>query len=240
MSWEIRTELLLGEEKIEKLHKAHVLVAGLGGVGSYACESLARAGIGRFTIMDGDVVSPSNINRQLLALHQTIAESKCELMKNRILQINPTAEISMINTYMKADQMELLFHEKYDYILDAIDTLLPKVNLICHSIKSGVKIVSSMGCGAKNNPSKIQIKDISESYNCRLADYVRKHLHKFGIRKGFWVVFSPENIIKDAVLVTDHELNKKTTVGTISYMPAIFGLFCASVVVREVAGIEVV
>lgn len=237
-SWSERTILLLGKEKVEQLKQKHVLVVGLGGVGAYAAEMIARAGIGRMTIVDGDTVGCSNINRQLPALHSQIGKPKADVMAQRIRDINPDIELTVINEFIKDDRMRQLLENKYDYVVDAIDTLSPKVFLIFHCIELGLKIVSCMGAGGKTDPTKLAIADISRTYNCKLAKSIRKRLHRKGINKGVTVVFSSELVEKSAVLEVDDEENKKSTVGTISYMPALFGIYCASKVIRDLAELE--
>ena len=234
-NWLERTELLLGKETISQLSQKHVLVVGLGGVGAYAAEMIARAGIGRMTIVDGDTISITNINRQLPALHSQIGKPKAEIMASRIRDINPNIELTVINEFIKDERMEQLLETKYDYVVDAIDTLSPKVFLILHCLNRGIKIVSSMGSGGKTDPSKIAIADISKTYNCKLAKAIRKRLHRKGVDKGVTVVFSSELTDKSAVIEIDDEENKKSTVGTISYMPALFGIFCASKVINDLA-----
>ncbi|MBO4603646.1 MAG: tRNA threonylcarbamoyladenosine dehydratase [Salinivirgaceae bacterium] len=236
-NWLERTELLLGKETVEQLRHKHVLVVGLGGVGAYAAEMIARAGIGRMTIVDADTVSASNINRQLPALHSHIGKPKAEIMASRLRDINPDIDLTVINEFIKDERMVQLLDNEYDYVVDAIDTISPKVFLILHCLNRNLKIVSSMGAGGKTDPSKIAIADISKSYNCKLAKSIRKRLHRKGINKGVAVVFSSELTDKDAVVEVDDEENKKSTVGTISYMPALFGIFCAAKVIRDLAGI---
>ena len=236
-NWLERTELLLGNETVEQLRHKHVLVVGLGGVGAYAAEMIARAGIGRMTIVDADTVSTSNINRQLPALHSHIGKPKAEIMAYRLRDINPDINLTVINEFVKDERMVQLLDNEYDYVVDAIDTISPKVFLILHCLNRNLKIVSSMGAGGKTDPSKIAIADISKSYNCKLAKSIRKRLHRKGINKGVAVVFSSELTDKDAVVEVDDEENKKSTVGTISYMPALFGIFCAAKVIRDLAGI---
>lgn len=236
-NWLERTELLLGSETVEQLRHKHVLVVGLGGVGAYAAEMIARAGVGRMTIVDADTVSVSNINRQLPALHSNLGKPKAEIMAARLRDINPDIGLTVINEFVKDERMEQLLDNDYDYVVDAIDTISPKLFLILHCLNRNLKIVSSMGAGGKTDPSKISIADISKTYNCKLAKSIRKRLHRKGINHGVSVVFSSELTDKDAVLEIDDEENKKSTVGTISYMPAIFGIFCASKVIRDLAGI---
>ena len=231
--WLSRTELLLGEEKLEQVKNAHILIVGLGGVGAYAAELLCRAGVGQMTIVDGDDIEVSNINRQMPATIQTIGKNKTDVMAERLLAINPNLKLKAINEFLREQRMiEVIKEAKYDYVIDAIDTLAPKLFLIYHSLDNNYKVVSSMGAGGKMDPSQIQVKDISKSYNCRLARMLRKKLHQIGVYKGVQVVFSPEDVDKKAVVLTESQ-NKKSNVGTISYMPPIFGCYIASVVLRE-------
>ncbi len=232
--WTTRTELLLGTEKLKRLKNAHVLIVGLGGVGAYAAEMLCRSGINRLTIIDGDVVNESNLNRQLVALRSTIGKSKTQVLSDRLRDINPDIELVIHTEFVNGERtIELLDEYNYDYVVDAIDTLSPKTFLIYHAYKKGFKVISSMGAGAKMDPTKIHISDISRSYNCRLAKMLRKRLHRLEIRKGIKVVFSSELSDKDAMVLTDDEQNKKSVVGTISYMPSIFGCMLASEVIRD-------
>lgn len=234
MNWNARTQLLVGEEGVKKLSSSHVLVVGLGGVGAYAAEQLARAGIGKLTIVDGDIVNVTNKNRQLLALDSTIGRPKVEVMAERIHDINPSTEVVALNQYLKDQPIIDLMEQPFDFIVDAIDTLAPKVFLLYYAVKNNQKIVSCMGAGGKFDPQMIQIADISKSYNCRLAFYIRKRLHRLGVREGITVVFSPEKVAESAVTIEEEQTdNKIATVGTISYMPAIFGCFCASHVINS-------
>lgn len=236
-AWCERTELLLGEEKNERLRQSHVLVVGLGGVGAYAAEMIARAAVERMTIVDADVVSPSNINRQLVALHSTVGQPKAEILAARLRDINPEIQLTVIQEYIKDEATDLLLDRepKYDFVVDAIDTLAPKVNLIKGCLDRNIPLVSSMGAGAKTDPTLLEIKDIGKSHHCPLAHMLRKRLHKVGIRSGFPVVFSPEPVREGSMILCE-EQNKKSNVGTISYMPAVFGCTCASVAIRTLLG----
>ncbi len=228
-----RTILLLGEEKFNKLQNSHVLIVGLGGVGGYAAEQLARAGVGKLTIIDADVVNESNLNRQIIALNSTIEKDKIDVLTKRLKDINSEIEINAIKTFISEENInEIIKPQQFDYVIDAIDTLMPKVELIKTSLKNNIPIVSSMGAGGRIDVEKIHIANIEDTYNCGLARMLRKRLHKIGIRTGFKAVFSSEKINKDA-LIEEASRNKKTNLGTISYMPGIFGMFCASVVLRD-------
>lgn len=235
--WCERTELLLGVEKAEKLRGSHVLVVGLGGVGAYAAEMIARAGVERMTIVDADTVSVSNINRQLVALHSTVGLPKAEILAARLMDINPDIQLTVIQEYIKDEATDILLNREagYDFAVDAIDTLAPKVNLIKGCLDRNIPLVSSMGAGAKTDPTLVEIKDIGKSHHCPLAHMLRKRLHKIGIRSGFPVVFSPEPVREGSMILCE-EQNKKSNVGTISYMPAVFGCACASVAVRTLLG----
>ena len=229
--WKQRTRLLIGDDGIGKLGRSHVLVVGLGGVGAYAAEQLARAGIGKLTLVDGDVVNATNRNRQLLALCSTEGRPKAEVMAERIRDINPDIELEVINQYMKDDAIIELVAKPYDYIVDAIDTVAPKVFLLYYAKQNNQRIVSCMGAGGKYHPERIEIADISQSNHCRLAFYIRKRLHRLGVFDGITAVYSPEPV-DDSAIVNVNEQNKVSNVGTISFMPAAFGIFCASAVIN--------
>jgi tRNA A37 threonylcarbamoyladenosine dehydratase len=235
-NWTERTELLIGEEGVEKLSRAHVLVAGLGGVGGYAAEQLCRAGIGKLTLVDGDTIHPTNRNRQILALVSTEGINKSQLMSRRLKDINPAITLDVITAYLKEDEFPPILDHPFDYVVDAIDTLTPKVHLLATAFRKGFPIVSSMGSGGRLHPEKIRIADIADSHHCRFAYIVRKYLHRLGVRTGITVVYSPEPVGKEAVREVSGEENKRSVVGTISYMPAIFGCYCASVVIRDLLG----
>ena len=235
-NWLERTELLLGEEKLNLLRNANVLVVGVGGVGAYAAEMIVRAGVGHMTIADADKVSESNINRQLVALHSTIGREKCDILAERLKDINPELQLTVVNRFIKDSETDaLLDSDKFDYVVDAIDTLSPKLALIKGSLDRDIPLVSSMGAGAKTDPTLMEIKDIAKTHHCPLAHMLRKRLHKIGIKRGFWAVFSPEPVREGAMILCE-EQNKKSNVGTISYIPAMFGIGCASVVVRDLVG----
>ncbi len=232
--WLERTKLLTGEEKLEKLINSNVLVVGLGGVGAYAAENICRAGIKNMTIIDGDSVDITNKNRQLIALDSNIGKDKAHLMAQRLTDINSDINLTVINEFIRDERMiDILQSQKYDYVIDAIDTLAPKIFLIYHSLQMGLPIVSSMGAGGKYDPSQVKISDISKSYNCNLARMLRKRLHKLNVYKGVKVVFSSEKVDPNSIVLSESQ-NKKSNVGTISYMPALFGIHCASVVINEI------
>ena len=237
-NWKERTHLLIKQDGVDKLHNANVLVVGLGGVGAYAAEMLCRAGVGNMRIIDADVINPSNRNRQLLALVSTTGMAKAELMKLRLLDINPNLKLRADKLFINDEIIEDILDEDYDYIVDAIDSLAPKMSLIANALKKEIPIISSMGSGGKTNPALIQITDFDKTYNDKLARMLRKRMHKKGIYSGFKVVFSSEKTNPEAVKFVEDEMNKKTTVGTLSYMPAIFGSFMASEVIREISGIK--
>ena len=237
--WLERSELLFGKIVLDELKRANVLVVGIGGVGAYAAEMLARSGVGKITIADSDTVSVTNINRQLIALHSTIGQLKTEVLAKRLMDINPKLSLRVVPEYIKDEKTdEILDSEKYDYVVDAIDTLSPKLALIKGCLDRKIPIVSSMGAGAKLDPTKMEICDISKTHHCPLAHMLRKRLHKMGIRKGFKAVFSAEPP-KEGAMILCEEQNKKSNVGTISYLPALFGIGCASVVIRDLTGTEV-
>jgi tRNA A37 threonylcarbamoyladenosine dehydratase len=236
--WLSRTELLIGRECLNKLKDSHVLVVGLGGVGSYTAEMICRAGVGIMTIADGDTVHPSNRNRQLPALKSTEGFAKARLMGERLKDINPDLNLTVIQKFLRDERMNEILETHFDYVVDAIDTLSPKVFLIYRSVLKKYPVVSSMGAGGKFDPAKISICDISATTDCSLARLLRKRLHKLGIMEGVTAVYSPETIDKDKVIPSKGEQNKASVVGTISYMPAAFGIACASVVIRDLAGIN--
>ena len=231
-NWLERTELLIKENGFEKLQNANLLVIGLGGVGSFAAEFLARAGVGNMTIVDGDVVDITNINRQLPALHSTVGKSKVELVGERLLDINPKLNLVQINEFLNPERMgEVIDSQKFNYILDCIDSVTPKITLIKMAKRKRVKIVSCMGAGGKIDPAKVMVRDISKTYNCFLAKNVRKRLKKENINKGIRCVFSNEIQDENSLKMTDGSNYKRSFYGTISHIPALFGLYAASEVI---------
>lgn len=233
--WQQRTELLLGEDKMKRLREAHVLIVGVGGVGAYAAEMICRAGVGHLTIVDADTVQPTNINRQLPATHSVLGRPKAEVLAERFRDINPELDLTVLPVYLKDEAIpELLDSRKFDFIVDAIDTVAPKCYLIYHAMQRGIKIVSSMGAGAKKDITQVRFADLWETYHCGLSKAVRKRLQKMGVKRRLPVVFSTEQADEKAVILVDDEQNKKSTTGTVSYMPAVFGCYLAEYVIRKI------
>lgn len=231
-NWQERTHILLGDEGLNRLKNATVAVIGLGGVGAYAAEMLCRAGVGKLILLDSDTVNQTNKNRQLIALDSTVGLLKSEVLAARLRDINAEIELVLIPAYLEQENVyDLLSGYKMDYLVDAIDTLSPKIALIKYCVDQGIPHVSSMGAGAKLDATAVRIKDLSKSFNCPLAYILRKKLRKLGISKGFNVVFSEELPDKEAIIPME-ERNKKSQVGTISYLPAVFGCVCAQSVIE--------
>lgn len=231
-----RSRLVFDDEGIERLKGSHVLVAGVGGVGGFVIEALARAGVGRLTIVDHDQVSPSNLNRQIIALESTLGKNKALVMQARIQDINPECEVVTIQRFLKPDDMDELLQSDFDYVVDAIDSLNCKVALVATAFQKGFKVVSSMGAGRRVDPSKIQITDVSKTHTCGLARNMRQRLKKQRIYKGITVVFSTE-LPKDPGPMEEIEGARGRVVnGTASYMPGLFGLMLAGVVIKDLAG----
>jgi tRNA A37 threonylcarbamoyladenosine dehydratase len=236
-SWLSRTQLLIGNEALQILADSHVMVVGLGGVGSFAAEFIARSGVGKMTIIDGDVVDPTNRNRQLPALATNHGQSKADIMAERLRAINPELELVVIKSFISPEMVTGLFTTHPDYIVDAIDSITPKLTFIQMAYENKMKMVSSMGAGGKLDPTQLQVADISKTYNCPFAQQIRKVLkRKYNIRKGIKVVFSPEESDKESLMLTDGKNYKKSAYGTISYLPAVFGAVAASVVIRDLTG----
>ena len=232
--WTDRTALLLGEDKMSRLSNAHVLVVGVGGVGAYAAEMLCRAGVGELTIIDADTVNTTNINRQLPATHSTVGRLKTEVLAEHLLDVNPSLRLHALPIYLKEEEVgQLLQAEKYDFIVDAIDTIAPKCALLGEALRRGIPIVSSMGAGAKSDITQIRFADLWDTYHCGLAKAVRTRLKKEGLRRSLPVVFSTEQADRRAVITVEGDQNKKSTAGTISYMPAVFGCYLAEYVIRK-------
>ena len=235
--WKQRTELLLGSGGVATLSRSRVLVVGVGGVGAYAVEMLARAGVGKLDIVDGDNVGVTNVSRQLPALHSTVGQPKVEVMCRRIADINPEAEVKAINCFITEDSVRMLLDGgNYDFVVDAIDSVAPKVALIKHCLASGLRIISSMGAGGRIDASKVRYADLWETYNDGLAKVVRTRLKAEGIRRKLPVVWSEEMPEKAAVMLTDEIANKRSSYGTVSYLPAIFGCMLGAYVIRKLTG----
>ncbi len=232
-SWLGRTSLLIGDDKVQSLSLKHVMVVGMGGVGSFAAEFICRSGIGKMTIIDGDVVDPTNRNRQLPALSTNHGVSKADIMAERIKAINPEIELTVIKKFVTPEMVEELFISNYDYIIDAIDSITPKITFLSVAYQKKIPIVSSMGAGAKLDPTQLKVVDISKTVICPFAQQVRKNLKKRNIYKGIKAVYSPETPIKESLMLTDGKNYKKSAYGTISYLPATFGAVAASVVIRD-------
>jgi tRNA threonylcarbamoyladenosine dehydratase len=232
--WMSRTQLMLGDEKVTALMDKHVLVVGLGGVGGICAEMIARAGVGKMTIVDNDKVDLSNANRQVAALHSTEGQLKASVMGERLKDINPLLDLTVLPAYLENEKIpQLLSEGHFDYAVDCIDTLGPKTHFIKACKELQIPIVTSLGAGGKVDPSLVQVADIAKTYQCTLAKHVRKRLRGMGITHGLKVVFSPEEIDETRVVVTEKAFPKKSIIGTISYMPAIFGCTVASVVIRD-------
>ncbi len=238
-AWLSRTELLIGKDRLNKLIASHVMIVGLGGVGSFAAEFIARSGIGEMTIIDGDKVDPSNRNRQLPALSTNHGQSKADIMADRLRQINPELQLHVIKDFIMPGKVDDLLNAQLDYVVDAIDSITPKLTLIKAAYAKGLRLVSSMGAGGKVDPTRLEVADISKTYNCPFAQQIRKQLKGDGIRKGVKVVFSPEENDKESLMLTDGSNFKKSAYGTMSYLPATFGATLASVVIRDLMGMDV-
>ncbi len=237
--WMSRTELMLGAESINSLMGKNVLIVGLGGVGGICAEMIVRAGVGKMTIVDNDTIDLSNINRQIPALHSTAGMPKAQVLGARLKDINPELDLTILEIFIKEDLTKnLLDSTQWDYVVDCIDTLSAKTFLIKGCIDRSLPIVSSMGAGGKVDPSQIKVTDISKTYICNLARYVRKRLQALGIKKGLKVVFSPEKADQDKIIVTEKAFPKKSIIGTLSYMPAIFGCTVASVVIQDLIAMD--
>jgi tRNA A37 threonylcarbamoyladenosine dehydratase len=234
VTWMERTALLVGNKGIGKLINAHVLVVGLGGVGSYAAEAIGRSGVGKMTIIDGDTVDPTNRNRQLQALSSTHGLNKAVLMAERLKLINPEIELNVIDHFKNPDDMKAFMAQKFTYVIDAIDSISPKLYLLQTAYYNNQRIISSMGAGGKMDPTRIRVADISKTDICPMAQYVRKRLRYMNIYKGIKSVYSTELPAKSSIMHTDGSKYKKSAYGTISYLPAAFGLACASVVIRDI------
>ena len=230
-----RTTLLYGDEHMARIRSAHVLVVGTGGVGAYAAEMLCRAGVGHLTLVDADTVSPSNINRQLPALHSTLGRSKVSVLAERFRDINPEVQLTLREEYLTPESVDaLLDAASYAYVIDAIDTIQPKVALLAACIRRRQPVIASMGAGAKTDITAIQYADLWQTYHCGLSKSVRNGLARAGLRgRKLPVVFCTQQADRNALLTVEGERNKKTTAGTVSFMPATFGNYLAAWVLNH-------
>lgn len=227
-----RTQLLIGEECIKKLSESKIAVFGVGGVGGYVVEALARCGVGTLILTDNDTVSVSNINRQIIALHSTVGRLKTEVMKERLLDINPDINVELHNCFYLPDSHDDYDFAGYDYVIDCIDTVAAKLDIVCQSVSAGTKIISSMGTGNKLDPSRFEIADIYKTSVCPLARVMRYELKKRGIKK-LKVLYSKEEPIKVSA-VPDEESTRRSIPGSIAFAPATAGLIIASEVVKDI------
>ena len=233
ISWLSRTALLIGDTALQQLTKKHVMVVGMGGVGSFAAEFIARSGIGKMTIIDGDVVDPTNRNRQLPALATNHGQPKVQIMAKRLQEINPELELTIVQEFVSPGMVQQQLLLKPDYIIDAIDSITPKITFMQLGYESKIPMVSSMGAGGRIDPIRLQVADIAETHTCPFAQQIRKTLKSQGITKGIKAVFSDEVPLKESLILTDGRNFKKSAYGTVSYMPATFGAVAASVAIRD-------
>ncbi len=231
--WTERAELLFKKEGLEKLKNSNVLIVGMGGVGSFAAEFIARAGVGKMTIVDGDTVDITNVNRQLPALHSTVGQPKVKIVGDRLMDINPELQLTRIQEFLSPERAFELVTPEYDYVLDCIDSITPKLNLILAAKRKKVKVISNMGAGGKMLAGKVVVKDISKTDVCPLAKVIRKRLKKEGISTGVKAVFSTEKPDESSLKMTDGTNFKKSYFGTNSWMPALFGLHAAETVIKQ-------
>ena len=231
-AWNTRTLTLIGEEAENQLRKAHVLVVGVGGVGGYAAEMLARSGVGHLTLIDADNVAVSNINRQLIALQSTVGQPKTCLFEERFRDINPDIAVTAMQEFLCPENLDSILNTGFDYVVDAIDTVTPKVSLIAGCMQRGIKIISSMGAGGRLDPTKVGYFDIWETAEDGLARAVRQRLKKLGLRHQLKVVASSEAPRRASVIDLDLP-NKRSSYGTLATIPSLFGIFLASHVIRS-------
>lgn len=239
LSWLSRSALLVGDQGINVLQGKHVLIVGLGGVGSFAAEFICRSGIGEMTIVDGDVVDPSNRNRQLPALATNHGVAKADIMAERLIEINPGLKLHVVKDFLTPEKCREILQVRFDYVMDCIDSITPKVTLLSSAYHSGQRVVSSMGAGGKLDPTRLRVTDLMETYQCKFAQYVRKRIKKLAVGAGIKAVFSTEEVMKESLIMTDGSNFKRSAYGTISYLPAAFGGVCASVVIRDLLGYEI-
>lgn len=236
----VRTEMLLGADTMEKLKNAHIAVFGVGGVGGYVVEALARSGVGKFDLIDNDTVAVSNLNRQIIATHGSIGKYKVDVMKERVLDINPNAEVTVHKCFFLPENSGEFDFSKYTYIVDAIDTVTAKIELIMKATKAGVPIISSMGTGNKLDPTRLEVTDIYKTETCPLARVMRSELKKRGIKK-LKVVYSKEQPIKprkneEHQITSSNQGRIKEVPGSVAFVPSVAGLIIAGQVINDVRG----
>lgn len=238
--WLERSELIFGKEAMDSLHESHVLIVGLGGVGSFSAEFIARAGVGTMTIIDGDTFDVSNKNRQLMAMDSTIGKYKSEVLAEKLLDINPELKLNVLTEFVEPERVwEILEEFKPDYVMDCIDTISPKIEWIIASMRLKIKIISHFGAGGKIDPSKVQVARLHRTYNCKLAQHIKKRLKKRGVSyERVRAVFSSEMQDKNSLAMTDGSDYKRSYYGTTSYIPALFGLHGAAEVIRHLTEVK--
>lgn len=227
----IRTSLVIGEDNIDRLSESRVAVFGVGGVGGFVCEALARSGIGKLTLIDGDTVAKSNINRQIIALESTVGKHKAEIMKERILDINPDAEVDALNIFLNSDTVNTIDFTQFDYIVDAVDDIKAKVLLAKLADENKIPIIAAMGAGNKTDPTKFEVSDIFKTSVCPLARIMRHELKKAGIKK-LKVVYS-----KETPKNPPYRIEGEKTVGSLAFVPSVMGLIIAGEVIKDICKI---
>jgi len=240
VNWLERTELLVGERELNRLKTAHVLIVGLGGIGSFAAEFIARAGVGTITLIDGDVFDPTNKNRQLTALDSTIGRNKAVVLAERLKDINPEIVLHVVEEFVLPERVwELLDEYKPNYVMDCIDSVTPKLEWIVACKRKKIKVISHLGAGGKTDPSKVQVANLVQTHNCKLGAHVKKRLRRRKVCfKGVKAVFSAELQQKESLKMTNGLNFKKSFYGTVSYMPALFGLMGSAEVIRYLSNKE--
>lgn len=235
--WLERTALLLSQEKMDRLKNAHVMIVGLGGIGSFAGEFIARAGIETLTLIDGDVFDPTNKNRQLTALDSSIGRNKAVVLAERLKDINPEIHLNVLEEFVMPERVwEILETYQPDYVMDCIDSVTPKLEWLVACRRKKIKVISHMGAGGKMDPSCVQVVNLEKTYNCKLASHIKKRLKRKNVDvRGIKAVFSSELQRKDSLKMTNGLNFKKSFYGTISYMPALFGLYGAAEVIRSLS-----
>ncbi|WP_300663848.1 tRNA threonylcarbamoyladenosine dehydratase [Fluviicola sp.] len=235
--WLERTELILGPDEMNRLKSAHVLIVGLGGIGSFAAEFIARAGVGTMTIVDGDAFDITNKNRQLTALDSTIGRNKAVVLAERIKDINPDIQLNVVEEFVLPERVwELLDQYKPNYVMDCIDSVTPKLEWIVACKSKKIKVITHLGAGGKIDPTRVHVAKLPDSHNCKLGAHVKKRLKKKGVRfEKIKCVYSSELQQKDSLKMTDGSNFKRSFYGTVSYMPALFGLMGAAEVIRHLS-----